>query len=229
MLQHRRPTLTFVTIPEGMPSVLVHDKLMATTALTGPVPIPPEGTVLPDSYAYQRGETRLAVVERMQRAMDRALADEWATRSTDLAVSTPAEALILASIVEKETGVAAERATVAAVYANRLKRGMPLQADPTVIYPVTKGRPLGRRILESELHAKNGYNTYADAWPAGWADLQSGARLDRRGAAPGREQGALFRRQRQGRPRLRRHARRAQRQCAELVRDPPRARGDVSP
>ena len=168
MLQHLRPTLTLVTIPEGMPSVLVHDKLMATIALTGPVPIPPEGTVLPESYAYQDGETRLAVVQRMQKAMDRALADEWAGRGSDLAVSTPEQALILASIVEKETGVAAERATVAAVYGNRLKAGMPLQADPTVIYPVTKGRPLGRRILESELHAKNGYNTYAErGLPAG--------------------------------------------------------------
>jgi UPF0755 protein len=162
MLQHGRPALTLVTIPEGTPSVLVHDKLMATTALVGAVPVPPEGSVLPDSYAYGKGETRLAVVQRMQKAMDRALATEWAGRGTNLAVSTPQEALILASIVEKETGVSAERATVAAVYGNRLKLGMPLQADPTVIYPVTQGRPLGRRILESELHAKNGYNTYAE-------------------------------------------------------------------
>jgi len=168
MLQHGRPTLTLVTIPEGMPSVLVHDKLMATTALAGPVPVPPEGTVLPESYAYQDGETRLAVVQRMQKAMNRALADEWAARGSDLAVSTPEQALILASIVEKETGVPSERAMVAAVYGNRLKTNMPLQADPTVIYPVTKGRPLGRRILESELHAKNGYNTYAErGLPAG--------------------------------------------------------------
>ena len=168
LLQHSRPTLTLVTIPEGMPSVLVHDKLMATTALAGAVPVPPEGTVLPESYAYRDGESRLAVVERMQKAMNRALADEWAARGTNLAVSTPQDALILASIVEKETGIPSERATVAAVYGNRLKAGMPLQADPTVIYPVTKGRPLGRRILVSELHAKNGYNTYAErGLPAG--------------------------------------------------------------
>ncbi|WP_019833159.1 endolytic transglycosylase MltG [Sphingomonas sp. PR090111-T3T-6A] len=160
LLQHGRPALTLLTVPEGMPSVLVHDKLMATAALTGPVPVPPEGTVLPDSYAYQKGETRLAVVERMQKAMDKALAAEWAARGPDLAVSTPQEALTLASIVEKETGIASERETVAAVYGNRIKMGMPLQADPTIIYPVTQGRPLGRRILESELHAKNAYNTY---------------------------------------------------------------------
>jgi UPF0755 protein len=78
-------------------------------------------------------------------------------------VKSPQEALILASIVEKETGVAAERKTVAAVYSNRLRQGMRLQADPTVIYPITKGRPLGRRIRRSELDADNGYNTYARA------------------------------------------------------------------
>ncbi|WBO21087.1 endolytic transglycosylase MltG [Sphingomonas abietis] len=163
MLQHGRPTLKLVTIPEGMPSVIVHDRLMATAALTGTVPVPPEGTVLPDSYAYSNGEARLAVVQRMQKAMDKALAAEWAGRAPGLVVTTPQQALILASIVEKETGLAAERATVAAVYSNRLKLGMALQADPTVIYPITQGRPLGRRILESELHAKNGYNTYAEA------------------------------------------------------------------
>jgi UPF0755 protein len=161
LLQHGKPALKLVTIPEGMPSVLVHDRLMATATLTGAVPVPPEGSVLPDSYAYQDGEGRLAVVQRMQKAMDKALATEWSERGANLAVTTPQEALILASIVEKETGVAAERETVAAVYGNRLRMGMPLQADPTVIYPVTKGKPLGRRILESELHAQNGYNTYA--------------------------------------------------------------------
>jgi UPF0755 protein len=162
-LQHGRPALKLVTIPEGTPSVIVHDKLMATVALAGQMPVPPEGTVLPDSYAYENGDSRLAVVQRMQKAMDKALAAEWAARAPGLAVSTPQQALILASIVEKETGIASERATVAAVYSNRLRLGMPLQADPTVIYPITQGRPLGRRILESELHAKNGYNTYAEA------------------------------------------------------------------
>jgi UPF0755 protein len=161
-LQHGRPALKLVTIPEGTPSVIVQDKLMATKALTGSFPVPPEGSVLPDSYAYQAGDSRLMIVQRMQKAMDKALAAEWAARAPNLVVTTPRQALILASIVEKETGVASERAMVAGVYSNRLKLGMALQADPTVIYPVTKGRPLGRRILESELHAKNGYNTYAE-------------------------------------------------------------------
>jgi UPF0755 protein len=162
-LQHGRPALKLVTIPEGFPSVMVRDKLMATTALAGGVSVPPEGTVLPDSYAYETGDSRLTLVQRMQKAMDKALADEWAARAPGVAVNTPQQTLILASIVEKETGVPSERAMVAAVYSNRLRIGMPLQADPTVIYPITQGRPLGRRILESELHAKNGYNTYAEA------------------------------------------------------------------
>ncbi len=163
LLQHGRPALKLVTIPEGTPSVIVRDKLMATAGLVGQAPTPPEGSVLPDSYAYQAGDSRLVILQRMQKAMNKALAAEWASRAPNLAVATPQQALILASIVEKETGIAAERATVAAVYSNRLRLGMPLQADPTVIYPITQGRPLGRRILESELHAKNGYNTYAEA------------------------------------------------------------------
>ena len=91
------------------------------------------------------------------------LATAWKARKPGAVVKTPAQAIILASIVEKETGKPAERRTVAAVYGNRLRLGMPLQADPTVIYPITKGRPLGRRIRQSELRAKNGYNTYAEA------------------------------------------------------------------
>jgi UPF0755 protein len=114
------------------------------------------------------GDTRLSVVQRMQKAMDRELADLWADRAPGLAVTTPQQALTLASIVEKETALPQERATVAAVYSNRLRMGMLLQADPTVIYPITRGKPLGRRILLSELHAKNGYNTYAEpGLPAG--------------------------------------------------------------
>lgn len=162
ILQHGRPLQRLVTIPEGTPSVLVRDKLLAAPFLTGTLAVaPPEGSVLPDSYAYGRGEARLALLRRMRRAMDETLASLWAKRGPGTAVKSPREALILASIVEKETGIASERGLVAAVYSNRLRIGMPLQADPTVIYPITQGRPLGRRILLSELHAVNGYNTYA--------------------------------------------------------------------
>ncbi|MEG3180222.1 endolytic transglycosylase MltG [Sphingomonas sp. LT1P40] len=163
MLQGGKTLQRFVMVPEGMPSVLVHERLMAAPQLQGEAKVPVEGTVLPDSYAYNRGDTRQQVLDRMQTAMVKYLASAWEKRKPGIAVNTPREALILASIVEKETGKAEERRMVAGVYSNRLKRGMPLQADPTVIYPVTKGKPLGRRILRSELQDKNGYNTYASA------------------------------------------------------------------
>ena len=133
---------------------------MAEPLLTGAVPVPPEGSVLPDSYSFERGDSRAKLLKRMRAAMTETLAAAWRARKPGIAVSSPREALILASIVEKETGVASERRTVAAVYSNRLRQGMLLQADPTTIYPVTKGRPIGRRILRSELAADNGYNTY---------------------------------------------------------------------
>lgn len=163
LLQSGKVIQRQVTVPEGMPSVLVHEVLMRAPHLTGTVAIPEEGSVLPDSYSYQRGDTRQQVLDRMQKAMREYLAAAWKQRKPGAVVRTPQEALTLAAIVEKETAKAEERRTVAAVYSNRLRQGMPLQADPTVIYPVTKGRPLGRRILRSELAEKNGYNTYASA------------------------------------------------------------------
>lgn len=168
ILQHAKPVQHLVTIPEGMPSIMVYERLMAEPDLTGTIPVPPEGSVLPDSYSFEKGEPRAAVLARMQNAMKTALDDAWAKRKPTTVAKTEREAVILASIVEKETAVAAERPMVAAVYSNRLRKGMKLQADPTVIYPITKGKPLGRRIRESELHAVNGYNTYASAGlPAG--------------------------------------------------------------
>jgi UPF0755 protein len=155
-------TLTrLVTIPEGMPSVLVYERLKANEELTGDIDVPEEGSVLPDSYAFDKGESRAAVLKRMQGAMDRTLEKLWAERAANTVAKSPKEAVILASIVEKETGVASERPTVAGVYSNRLRVGMMLQADPTIIYPITKGKPLGRRIRKSEIAAVNGYNTYS--------------------------------------------------------------------
>jgi UPF0755 protein len=149
-----------VTIPEGMPSVMVHDRLMAQPHLTGDIPVPAEGSVLPDSYDFERGESRETVLRRMQTAMTKTLAEAWAKRAPNIAVKTPQETLVLASIVEKETGKPSERRMVAGLYSNRLKKGMLLQADPTIIYPITQGKPLGRRIRQSEIQAVNGYNTY---------------------------------------------------------------------
>lgn len=161
LLQSGKVIQHLITIPEGMPSILVHDRLIAEPLLTGSVPTPAEGSILPDSYSFERGETRAAVLKRMQEAMTRTIDEAWKTRTPASAVTSKREAVILASIVEKETGVAAERPQVAAVYTNRLKQGMKLQADPTTIYPITKGKPLGRRIRRSELDAVNAYNTYA--------------------------------------------------------------------
>lgn len=150
----------FVTIPEGMPSILVWERLMAEDLLTGEVAVPPEGSILPNTYAFERGQSRASIVEQMQAAMDKALAEEWAKRRPGIAVDTMRDALILAAIVEKETGKPDERRMVAGLYSNRVKTGMLLQADPTIIYPITKGKPLGRRIRQSEIAAVNGYNTY---------------------------------------------------------------------
>ncbi|MEP9360882.1 endolytic transglycosylase MltG [Sphingomonas sp. KR3-1] len=160
MMQGGRTLQRFVTIPEGTPSIVVYETLMKAPQLTGEIEVPVEGTVLPDSYAYNRGDTRQGVLDRMQKAMANYLAKAWEARKPGIAVGDPRDALTLASIVEKETGKPEERRTVAAVYGNRLKQNMPLQADPTFIYPITKGKPLGRRPLLSEVHAKNAYNTY---------------------------------------------------------------------
>lgn len=168
LLQSGKTLQRYLVIPEGLPSILVHERLMEAPMLTGTVPVPEEGSVLPDSYGYQRGEARAAVLKRMQEAMTRELDRLWEQRKSTSVVANKREAVILASVVEKETGKPSERRMVAGVYSNRLRQGMKLDADPTVIYPITKGKPLGRRINASELRAKNGYNTYAMAGlPAG--------------------------------------------------------------
>ena len=160
LLQHGRPIQRLITVTEGMPSIIVAEKLAANPFLAGPVPPIAEGSVLPDSYSFERGESRAAVVARMQRAMTSTLDRLWPRRTSECPIVTRDQAVTLASIVEKETGKASERPMIAGVYCNRLKINMKLDADPTVIYPVTKGKPLGRRIRRSELMDDNGYNTY---------------------------------------------------------------------
>lgn len=152
-----------VTIPEGMPSIMVYERLMANDQLTGNISIPAEGSVLPDSYAFDKNEPRAAVLKRMQDAMTKTMAELWPERSPNTMVKTPLEALTLASIVEKETALKSELRIVSGVYSNRLRIGMRLQADPTIIYPITKGKSLGRRIRKSEIRDVNDYNTYAMA------------------------------------------------------------------
>jgi UPF0755 protein len=153
----------FVTIPEGLPSILVWERLMAEELLTGEIEVPDEGSILPDTYAFEIGQSRSDLVATMQNAMDKYLAQAWADRADNTAVETKEEALILASIVEKETALAKERAMVAGALSNRVRIGMMLGADATTIYPITKGKPLGRRIRVSELRDPNPYNTRAVA------------------------------------------------------------------
>jgi UPF0755 protein len=134
--------------------------LEAAEGLTGEVPPFAEGELLPETYAYEWGDSRAALVRRAREAMERALAEAWAGRAPDLPLATPREALILASIIERETGEAAERGRVASVFINRLRRGMPLQSDPTVAYAATSGAPMDRTISRADLAREHPFNTY---------------------------------------------------------------------
>jgi UPF0755 protein len=136
--------------------------LEAAEGLTGPLPDPPpQGSLLPETYFFENGETRAAMLARMQKAMTDALAELWPQRAENLPFDTPEQAVVLASIVEKETGVAAERPQVASVFVNRLRRGMPLQSDPTVIFALTGGEAdLGRPLLRADLQVDHPVNTY---------------------------------------------------------------------
>ena len=153
----------FVTIPEGVTSQTVMETLMRADFLTGVVAAPAEGAVLPETYEARRGDDRSAVLRRMMDARDRILAQLWAERRADLPYKTPEEAVTLASIVEKETAKPDERPRIAAVFLNRLKIGMRLESDPTVIYGLTGGKPLGHGLRVSELASPTPYNTYVIA------------------------------------------------------------------
>jgi UPF0755 protein len=152
-----------ITVPEGWTSWQVVEALRAREDLTGEVAeIPPEGSLAPATYDLSLGMDRSAVLERMAARQAQILEEAWANRAPDLPVNSPEELLILASIVEKETGVAEERGEVAAVFVNRLHRGMRLQTDPTVIYGITRGEgALGRGLTRSELDTRTPWNTYA--------------------------------------------------------------------
>jgi UPF0755 protein len=149
-----------VTVPEGWTSAMAWEAVQRQAVLDGDAPTPAEGTLLPDTYQVQRGDSRAAVLQRMAKAQDDLMAELWPKRQPGLPFDTPEQALTLASIVEKETGIAAERPRIAAVFVNRLRSGMRLESDPTIIYGISKGRPLGRGILLSELTARTAYNTY---------------------------------------------------------------------
>jgi UPF0755 protein len=151
-----------VVVPEGLTSWQVVELLKAREELVGEVAeIPEEGMLAPAGYDFQRGDDRQAMLDRMRRTQEEILAAAWASRDPELPIRSPEELLVLASIVEKETGVAEERGRVAGVFVNRLRRGMRLQTDPTVIYGITKGEGvLGRGLRASELAAATPWNTY---------------------------------------------------------------------
>jgi UPF0755 protein len=154
-----------LTIPEGLTSAQIVALIDAAPALEGTIAVePPEGTLLPDTYFYVLGNTRQELLTRMHRAMAKALTEAWAARAPGLPLASPAEALTLASIVEKETGKPAERPRVAGVLTERLKLGMKLQADPTVIYVLTKGGavPMPHPLGHDDLAVESPYNTYLD-------------------------------------------------------------------
>lgn len=156
-----KTVLRFVTIPEGLSSREATALVAAAVGMTGIAEIPPEGSILPETYTFTLGEDRGALIGRMREAMKDTLAELWANRAENLPVNTPEEALALASIIEKETGVPEERRRVAAIFVNRLNRGMRLQSDPTVVYAITKGeRELGRALRYKDLEVKDAYNTY---------------------------------------------------------------------
>ncbi|OUR76660.1 hypothetical protein A9Q83_13915 [Alphaproteobacteria bacterium 46_93_T64] len=152
----------YLTIPEGLQSREVADLIRKNSVLSGALSITlAEGSVLPETYQFSRGDKRDIVARRMQNSMNTSLDKLWANRKPDILVKTKQELLILASIVEKETGLASERAHVAGVFINRLKKKMRLQSDPTVVYGVTNGlKDLGRSISKKDLAAINKYNTY---------------------------------------------------------------------
>ncbi|MEY4983250.1 MAG: endolytic transglycosylase MltG, partial [Pseudomonadota bacterium] len=138
------------------------ESLKRADFLTGEIAeVPPEGTLAPDSYEVERGADRAALLAQMAERQAATLAELWAARAEGLPYDTPEEALIMASIVEKETGIAEERRRVASVFVNRLEQGMRLQTDPTVIYGVTRGQGvLGRGLRQSELRRETPWNTY---------------------------------------------------------------------
>lgn len=150
-----------VTLPEGWSVSQIYTRLTANKILTGDLPpAPAEGSLNPDTYMIQRGDTRADIVAKMRASHDDMLEELWLKRAPDLPIRTKEEAVTLASIVEKETGVAEERPRVAAVFVNRLRKGMKLQSDPTIIYGITKGAPLRRKIFKSDLENPHAWNTY---------------------------------------------------------------------
>ena len=151
-----------ITIPEGKTSIQVVKILNELASLVGKITVlPPEGSIAPDTYFFSNGQSRAILLDQMQKAQKSILKRIWQKRSRNLSLKSSDELLILASIIEKETGKYSERAVISSVLHNRLKKGMRLQADPTVIYGITQGKKsLGRKLLRSDLKKFSKHNTY---------------------------------------------------------------------
>ena len=162
ILRFGKTVMRRVTVAEGLTTTEVLKRLFQIEGLTGPITSRPgEGRLLPETYHFSYGDTREGLVQRMRVAMDKTLGELWAKRTASVPFKTPAEALVMASIVERETGLAHERAKVAGVFVNRLNLGMRLQSDPTVIYGLTgTSGSLGRRLTRKDLADSHVYNTY---------------------------------------------------------------------
>jgi UPF0755 protein len=158
-----RGILYSISIPEGLTSQQIVDRLKSEDILVGDITdVPQEGSLLPETYKFTRGDTRQSIITRMQKERDRVLADVWQRRAPDLPLTTPDELVVLASVVEKETALADERSRVAAVFVNRLRLNMRLQSDPTVIYGLFGGggKPPGYTLTRADLEKQSPYNTY---------------------------------------------------------------------
>ena len=161
VLRHAPPVEHPVTIAEGLTAAAIAGELAASPVLSGPVPVPPEGAVLPQTYDVTLGTPRAALLARAEAAMRTTLARVWAGRAPDLPLASPAQLVTLASIVERETALPAERAHIAGVFINRLRLGMALQSDPTVAYAVSGGQAIdGATLTAADLRLDSPYNTY---------------------------------------------------------------------
>lgn len=161
MLREGQTHLRRVSIPEGYSVLEIEQLLQNTFGLeTSQMALPEEGSILPETYFYSRGESADQLIKRMKDGMASTVAEAWKNRAEGLPLTSPYQAVVLASIVEKETGLAEERPQIAAVFLNRLRKKMRLQSDPTVIYGITSGLPLGRPIRRSDLREETAFNTY---------------------------------------------------------------------
>jgi UPF0755 protein len=170
VLRAGKPFTRRLTLPEGLTSAEAVVLINGAEALDGDAgETPVEGSLLPETYHYVRGDLRTELVRRMQRSLDETIDELWPRRAEDLPLADKREAIILASIVEKETGIPEERPRVASVFVNRLRAGMRLQSDPTVAYGISGGSgPLGRALTRQDLQTPSPYNTYLnDGLPPG--------------------------------------------------------------